>query len=84
MMIEDTQQMKMKVKMKRFRGWMRISDVRPPYQVEYSSQTPKLLSVSRASYTPGIAMMIKNTNLYILIPVSMALTSFKITVKREI
>ena len=32
----------------RCRGWMRTSDARPPFQVECSSQTPKVLPVSRA------------------------------------
>ena len=35
----------------RFRGWMRTSDARPPFQVECSSQTPKVLPLSRAPYT---------------------------------
>ena len=35
----------------RFRGWMRTSDTRPPFKVECSSQTPKVLPLSRAPYT---------------------------------
>ena len=35
----------------RFRGWMRTSDAHPPFQEECSSQTPKVLPLSRAAYT---------------------------------